>query len=121
MIFHRIFFSMLTALALTVVIEAALAFAFGVRTHCAACKPHHESPAERGFDARDFLPVARVLLLVSGAAGDRRRTRGGTDLSNDPAPEAAAVSAFFFAQSGFLLHRVGDPENDKINNRERSL
>lgn len=32
MIFHRIFFSMVTALVLTVVIEAALAFLFGVRT-----------------------------------------------------------------------------------------
>ena len=32
MIFHRIVSGMLTALALTVVIEAALAFAFGVRT-----------------------------------------------------------------------------------------
>lgn len=32
MIFHRIFFSMVTALALTVVIEAILAFLLGVRT-----------------------------------------------------------------------------------------
>ena len=32
MIFHRIVFSMVTVLVLTVVIEAALAFLFGVRT-----------------------------------------------------------------------------------------